>query len=81
MLQRNMAAVAIQRIWRGSKTRAYINARNHIKQEQAASLIQRWVRGLKFRHRYKFLLSMSGYMRREEKSYEIILYMVQIPAI
>ena len=44
-------------------------------------MIQRWVRGLKFRHRYNFLLGMGGYLKREEKSTEIILEMSQIKAI
>ena len=56
LLERSMAAVNIQRFWRGSKVRKIMNARKRIRQEQAASVIQRWVRGLKFRHRYQFLL-------------------------
>lgn len=56
VLQRTRAAIEIQRRWRGGKVRQHINAHLRIRQEEAAISIQRWIRNLKFQHRYKFLL-------------------------
>ena len=52
-----------------------------IRQVEAATRIQRWVRNLKCQHRYKFLLEVSLYLKGEQKSNEVVLEMNQIPAI
>lgn len=63
LAHRAMAAVSIQRMWRGSKVRRSINAFLKIKEKESAVRIQRWVRRLPFIHRRKFLLEVSHYLK------------------
>lgn len=56
LLARTMAAVTVQRYWKGSRVRKWNHARKRIRENEAARMLQRWVRDLKFRHRYKFML-------------------------
>lgn len=68
LLERSFAAVTIQRYWRGAKVRKNINNSKSIKHSKAAIKIQRWIRSLKFQHRYKFLLEVNNYLKREKNS-------------
>jgi hypothetical protein len=77
---RSIAAVSIQRHWKGYKVRKSWNAFIRIKEKESAIKIQRWIRRLKFIHRHKFLLEVSQYLKKERNN-EITLEMTQIEAI
>ena len=74
---RSMAAVSIQRHWKGYKVRKSVDAYLRIKERESAIKIQRWLRNLKFIHRHKFLLEVSHYLKKEKNS-EITLEITQI---
>ncbi len=65
---RQMAAVSIQRIWRGYKVRKSVNAYLKIKEKESAIRIQRWIRRLPFIHRRKFLLEVTHYLKGQKNS-------------
>ena len=54
--ERNIAAVSIQRMWRGYKVRQQISMPDVLLKKAAAIRIQRWVRKLAFRNRQNFML-------------------------
>ena len=53
---RNIAAVSIQRMWRGYKVRRKLNMPDLLLKKAAAIRIQRWIRKLAFRNRQNFML-------------------------
>lgn len=68
LAKRMIAAVAIQRRWRGWKVRKSVNAFLKKKEKESAIKIQRWVRRLPFIHRHKFLLEAAQYLKTQKYS-------------
>jgi len=73
LLLRTLSAVKIQNWWKGLRVRRIHNITKSVRAVNAATKIQRWIRNLRFIHRFKFLLEVGIYLKKERNSAEIML--------